>query len=119
MIKIIEPDFIHMDERGKLVQMVHSGWSQVNVITSKADAARGGHYHKVNQELFYVVNGRFRVRVRKEEKEEEYLFAEGDMFLIPEYVIHDFYYEKDTVIVSMYSRGVMLSDGQMDLYVTD
>ena len=54
LIQFLKPDFEHTDERGKLVQLVHDGWKQVNVIESKAGQIRGNHYHKVNREAFYV-----------------------------------------------------------------
>lgn len=116
MIEIITPDFIYEDDRGRLVQLVHEGWQQVNIISSKADMVRGGHYHKQNRELFFIVDGKCRVRVRKGKKAEEYQFSKGDMFVISEYVAHDFIYEKDTVLVSMYSKGVELDNGGKDIY---
>ena len=116
MIKILQPDFVHEDHRGRLVQLVHKGYSQVNVITSKAGVVRGGHFHKQNRELFFVINGSFRVRVRKDGKEKEYSFTCGDMFMIPEQVSHDFIYDENTVLVSMYTKGVQMNDGSMDIY---
>lgn len=116
MLEIIKPDFIYEDDRGKLIQLVHEGWQQVNIIFSKADVIRGGHYHKQNRELFFIVDGKCRVRVRKGKMAEEYQFSKGDMFVISEFVTHDFIYEKDTVLVSMYSRGVEMDNGRMDIY---
>ena len=34
MLKIIKSDFEFVDERGKLVQLIHDGYKQINVITS-------------------------------------------------------------------------------------
>lgn len=49
MYTIMRPDFIHEDERGSLVQLLHDGWRQVNIIFSKDNTVRGGHYHKKNR----------------------------------------------------------------------
>ena len=32
MYEIIEPDFCYQDDRGSLVQLVHAGWNQINVV---------------------------------------------------------------------------------------
>ena len=56
MITVIKPDFVFEDERGSLVQLVHEGYKQINVVTSKAGVKRGRHYHKLNREGFYVVS---------------------------------------------------------------
>ena len=116
MIEILKPDFQFGDERGFLTQLVREGYKQVNVITSKAGAKRGGHYHKLNREAFYIVSGSLDVTVRKDDKSEEYHFGPGDMFLIHPPVAHDFSYVEDTVLVSLYDRGVELGDGKMDIY---
>ena len=116
MIQIVEPNFEFEDERGKLIQLVREGFSQVNVIYSNAEVIRGGHYHKINKEAFYVVEGKCKVCARKEGKEKEYMFSKGDMFVIPENVVHDFDYEDYTILVSMYNKGVELENGKMDMY---
>lgn len=116
MIKLLEPDFKFGDERGSLTQLVREGYKQVNVITSKADADRGGHYHKVNREAFYIISGGFDLTVRQESKTEVRHFGAGDMFLIEPMVVHDFHFTEDTVLVSMYDQGVEMGDGKMDIY---
>ena len=116
MIKILEPDFKFGDERGSLTQLVREGYRQVNVITSKAGADRGGHYHKLNREAFYIISGGLDLTVRLEGKEEKHHFGPGDMFLIEPMAAHDFHFTEDTVLVSMYDRGVELGEGKMDIY---
>lgn len=116
MIEILEPDFKFGDERGSLSQLVREGYRQVNVITSKAGANRGGHYHKLNKEAFYIISGGLDLTVRQGEKSEKSHFGPGDMFLIKPMVAHDFYFTDDTVLVSMYDCGVELGDGKMDIY---
>lgn len=116
MIDILKPDFEFADERGKLTQLVNKGFSQINVIESKAGTLRGGHFHKFNKEAFYIVSGSLELTVKKDDKYRKITFSKNDMFLIHEFVIHDFYFLSDTILVSMYDKGVELFDGQKDIY---
>ena len=59
MIKVIKPDFEFQDERGFLLQLVHEGFRQFNIIFSRQGVFRGGHYHQENTEAFYVISGSF------------------------------------------------------------
>jgi len=116
LIKFVKPDFVFENEAGSLKQLVHDGWKQVNVITSVAGAIRGKHYHKYNNEGFYIIQGSFKLIVWKGEEKEEYTIKTGDMFLIPPYVFHTFDYIDNTVLVSMYSDGVELSETEKDIW---
>jgi len=118
MIKVLKPDFSFVDERGSLTQLVHEGYKQVNVIESKKDAFRGKHYHKVNEEAFYIISGSFKLEASKLGSDiiETYDFKTGDMFLVESYVVHSFYFLEDTTLVTMYSLGVELPDGNKDIY---
>lgn len=116
LINIIKPDFSFDDERGRLVQLAHQGYSQFNIIFSNRDAFRGGHYHKDNTEVFYVVSGSFKMEVTWNGCTEEYIFREGDMFLVPPNVVHSFYYLEDTYVAAMYDLGVVHANGSMDIY---
>ena len=116
LVEKIKTDFEYTDERGTLVQLVRRGYSQVNVITSKGEMLRGGHYHKLNTEAFYIISGRCKVAAKRDNEEEIYEFKAGDLFRIYPYVFHEFYYFEDTVLVSMYSLGIELEDGTKDSY---
>ncbi len=116
LVTIAKPDFIFENEAGSLKQLVHEGWKQINVITSVANAVRGNHYHKFNQEGFYVVKGSFKLELRKDTVHEIYTFRTGDMFFIAPYVFHTFEYLEDTILVSMYSDGVELSETEKDIW---
>lgn len=115
MIKILKPDFVFEDERGSLVQLVRDGYKQINVVTSKAGVERGRHYHALNREGFYVVEGAFTVEAKLGEKTEFFNFKKGDMFIIEPNVIHTFEYAEDSVLVAFYDRGVELPDGTNDI----
>lgn len=116
LIERIEADFEHRDGRGTLTQLARRGYSQVNVVTSKGGTFRGGHYHRLNTEAYYMVKGRCRVTARRGDEEESAIFQEGDFFRIGPYVTHDFAYMEDSILVTMYSLGVEMEDGTMDSY---
>lgn len=115
MLKIKKTDFEFADERGTLVQLIHEGYRQINVITSKKGVFRGGHYHKENEEAFYIVSGSLKVVV----EDQEYFFQAGDFFGIEPNDMHSFYFLEDTTLVSMYSNGVEKENGEKDIYTGD
>lgn len=119
MIEIIKPDFEFADERGKLIQLVHKGFTQFNIIFSKSGVVRGNHYHKENQEAFYVISGEFELTVQKDKLFIIHTFSQGDMFLIPPLVIHSFRFLADTLLASMYDIGVEFLNGEKDICLPD
>ena len=119
LIQIIKPNFSYSDERGTLIQLVREGYKQFNVIESKAEVVRGGHYHKENIEVFYVISGSFSFTAKKDSIFENYTFVQGDMFLVPPFVIHEFNYTQDTLLVGMYDKGVEHTDGTKDIYTSE
>lgn len=115
MITIIKPDFVFEDERGSLVQLVHEGYKQINVVSSKAGFERGNHFHRFNREGFYVVEGSFTLEAKLEGESQVHEFRKGDMFIIEPDVIHRFIYHEDSILVAFYDNGVELSDGTKDI----
>ena len=117
LINILEPNFHFEDMRGSLTQLVRKGYSQFNVVSSVAGSLRGGHYHELNLEAFYIIYGMLELEVWKKDdnNRERYIFSTGDMFEIPPNVVHSFYYKSESLLVSMYSKGVELSDGSKDI----
>ena len=118
-IGILKPDFEFSDERGFLCQLVHEGYKQVNVVISEAGEKRGGHYHKFNEEAFYVVEGSFDVSVTDGVTRESFHFQKGDMFVIRKGVAHDFFYREKSILVGLYDVGVVLADGTKDIISVD
>lgn len=112
MVREIDPDFRFSDHRGELVQLIHEGYRQINVITSKKGVVRGGHYHKENREAFYIVSGKLELTVDGRTSR----FQTGDFFGIEPYDKHSFFFLEDTILVSMYSNGVELENGGKDIY---
>lgn len=117
MYEIMQPDFRHEDERGSLVQLLHDGWSQVNVVFSKGGTVRGGHYHKENREAFYIISGLCEVTLSFNGEQLTRTFKTGDFFAIEPYTTHMFHYLEDTLLVGLYDSGVELSQGGMDIFV--
>lgn len=118
LIKILIPNFDFKDERGSLTQLCRTGYKQINVITSVANSVRGGHYHQDNDEAFFIISGELKLEVwnlNVNENKEEYVFREKDMFCIPKNIVHSFTFTRPTILVSMYSKGVELSDGTKDI----
>ncbi len=112
MLKVIKTDFEFTDDRGTITQLVHTGYRQVNVITSKKGVLRGGHYHKENEEAFYIISGELEISVNGQRQ----LFHAGDFFGIEKNDLHSFRFLQDTTLVSMYSSGVEMPDGSKDIF---
>lgn len=116
LAEILKPDFVFSNENGSLTQLVHEGWRQVNVLESKKGSSRGGHYHKENEEAFYVIKGRLQLNLDDRTLTETRTFQTGDMFLIRPYIMHTFEFLEDTCMVSVYDQGVEHADGTKDIY---
>jgi len=116
LIERIKPDFEHIDDRGTLIQLFRRGYSQVNVVTSKGGIFRGGHYHKMNTEAYYIIKGSCKVTAYRGDEKESEVFKSGDFFRIGPYITHDFDYMEDSILVTMYSYGVEMDNGEMDSY---
>ena len=112
MLEILSADFSFSDERGTITQLIHQGYTQVNVITSKQGVVRGGHLHRENKEAFYIIQGALVVDVNGK----EYHFSSGAFFCIEPNDMHSFRFLEDTVLVSMYSCGVEYPDGTKDIF---
>lgn len=112
MLKDLKVDFFFEDDRGSITQLIHQGYAQVNVITSRKGVARGGHFHKANEEAFYIIQGALVVEVNGTQRQ----FETGAFFGIGAGDMHSFHFLEDTVLVSMYSCGVENSDGTKDIH---
>ena len=109
-------DFNFEDARGSLTQLVHEGFDQINVLVTKKGVTRGGHYHKLSVEAFYVISGSVEVTALHEQEVKKYVFRQGDFFEVHPYVVHSMFFEEDCTMVQMYDRCVELPDGTKDIY---
>jgi len=119
LIEITKPDFVFEDGRGRLTQLAREGFTQVNAVTSAAGAVRGGHYHKLNRETFYIISGHVKVRAELDGRSEEHSFTAGDMFTVPPMVSHSFEFLSETALVALYDRGVEMDGGGKDIFSID
>lgn len=104
-VKKISP--VHEDERGEIIDVLLDGEEvrHTGIITSKAGARRGNHYHKKATEYIYVVRGRARwiskdVAGGKSAAEETVLEA-GDLLTNPPLTAHAVIFLEDTDLIEM------------------
>jgi mannose-6-phosphate isomerase-like protein (cupin superfamily) len=110
-------DFEHADDRGKLVQLLHDGYKQVNVLRTNKGVTRGGHYHKICREAFFIISGSVEVSFKNRDQLECVTFQADDFFRIDPYVVHSMFFLEDCVMVQMYDVPVEQQDGTKDIYV--
>ena len=99
-----------------MVQLVHAGYRQINILESKKDVVRGGHYHKHSSEVFYVADGCLNVTFRKDAEQEHVRFQKGDFFLIKPGVIHSLSFCEDCLLIALYDVPIERDDGTKDIY---
>ena len=130
MIRKIDTDFNFKDARGELTQLVHTGYEQFNVLESNKGVIRGGHYHKVSTEAFFVIRGSVEVGyyMLKDapsegndmpagaENEKKVTFNQGDFFEVTPFTVHSMYFPEDCIMAQMYSICVEAPDGSKDIY---
>lgn len=109
-------DFKHVDERGELIQLVHLGFEQINVLESRKGVVRGGHYHKESVEAFYVVRGSVILTSSYKGVREQECFRTGDFFRVPVGVVHSMEFPENCLMVQMYDKCVDKGNGKMDIY---
>ncbi|MCI9508037.1 MAG: spore coat polysaccharide synthesis [Oscillospiraceae bacterium] len=116
LYNILQADFLCSDLRGQLVQLVHNGYQQINILESRKGAVRGGHYHKISKEAFFVVSGSVDVAFKRGEEQEIVRFLKNDFFLIEPYTIHRMSFCEDCVLIALYDVPIEKEDGTKDIY---
>jgi WxcM-like, C-terminal. len=116
LYQLREVDFQHKDSRGSLVQLVHAGFQQVNVLRTNKGVTRGGHYHKICREAFFVISGSVEVELHCREQRERATFRASDFFSIGPGVVHSMFFPEDCVMVQLYDVPVEQADGEKDIY---
>lgn len=112
-------DFQHNDVRGRLTQLIHGGFAQINVLESNKGARRGAHFHKKSVEAFYIITGRVEVEFIGKESKETVTFKQGDFFEIHPLILHNMYFPENCLMVQMYDRPVENEDGTKDIYLEE
>ena len=116
LVRVLHTDFEFADERGTLTQLVHEGFRQINVLTTKRGVTRGGHFHRICREAFYVISGSVEVTLKNAERTETAVFHKGDFFAVEPYISHSMFFPEDCVMVQMYDPPVEQPDGGKDIY---
>ena len=116
LVRVLHTDFEFADERGTLTQLVHEGYRQINVLTTKRGVTRGGHFHRICREAFYVISGSVEVTLKTSERTETAVFHKGDFFAVEPYISHSMFFPEDCVMVQMYDPPVEQPDGGKDIY---
>lgn len=116
LIEFLKPDFIFENDAGSLNNQFMTDGSRLILFSSVGGSVRGGHYHKYNEEAFYIITGAFKLIVWLEDQKEEYEIKAGDFFMINKNVFHTFEYTEDTWLISMYSSGVELDESTKDIW---
>ena len=116
MRKIPNVEFTFKDDRGILKQLIssHNGFKQLNYATSKKGVSRGGHWHEIATETFFLIRGRVKVDIKnmKTGHEQTEVFKTGDIFIVEPY-------EKHTVIALEDSEWMAFFDNiinNLDIY---
>ena len=116
LVEFLTPNFSFTDSRGFLYQLCRDGWKQINVSKTLAGTFRGGHYHKDTKEAFFIIDGEISAELKKNSKKENYIFKTGDFFVINSYILHSFTFNKDTLMIALYDKGVEKHDGTKDIF---
>ncbi len=120
LFKTLSPVFKFSDERGSIIQLFQGNHEQVNILRCAKNSIRGGHYHKLNTEAFYIIDGSVTVKLRMLEdnlSEEIKTFVKDDYFEIPPNVNHELEFMEDTLMAAVYDKGIVLPDGFSDIYI--
>ncbi len=109
-------NFQFSDQRGTLMQLVNDGYQQINLIESKKGVFRGGHFHKVSKEAFFVINGSVDVTFKLGSETEIVHFVKNDFFFLKPFIIHGMHFPEDCLLLALYDKPVELVDGTKDIY---
>ena len=105
-MKRFKPTFEFKDENGILREVIRRGnYKQLNEAIRYKGRGSGGHYHKIDEELFYVMTGKVQVKVFNIKTKEKIEFVAGpaEGFIIEPYELHDFFYLEDTMMTVLHS----------------
>lgn len=114
-------DFFFEDDRGKLVQLAHEGYEQINVLVSHKGVRRGGHYHKISNESFFVISGSVELLLEDLDGTniQKRMFYANDFFRIRANKVHSMYFPEDCIMVGMYDKCIEKGDGEKDIYAKE
>jgi len=74
-VKLLDPEYVHEDNRRTLTQLFTDNIKQVNHYHADGGSVLGNHYHKETTEYFYVVKGNILYN-------EKAVLTKGDCFVV-------------------------------------
>lgn len=99
---------IHEDERRIL-----ESFPEAKIIKVKQDCVIGEHYHKIKTEFFILCEGRCTLRYKNVLDDDRFHLHEmpiGNLTIILPHSYHEFYIEKDSVLIGINSHPYDPSD---------
>ena len=111
-----KPDFVYKDARGKIVQVAHVGFEQINILKSYKGTFRGCHFHKLRTEAFYVISGSVEVFFSQNGESQRTIFHEDESFIIRPNIIHNMVFPEDCTMLQLYDHPVENENGEKDIY---
>ena len=84
-MQILSPYRRFDDSRGRMLGVINDGqWEEINYVETAASCVRGGHYHRDTRELFLIISGTVKVRIRALDQPEvqEFTVSSGSIFVV-------------------------------------
>lgn len=84
-MQILNPYRHFDDSRGRMLGVINDGqWEEINYIETAASCTRGGHYHRNTRELFLLISGTIKVRIRALDRQDfqEFTLSGGSIFVV-------------------------------------
>ncbi|PIR73460.1 MAG: hypothetical protein COU40_01845 [Candidatus Moranbacteria bacterium CG10_big_fil_rev_8_21_14_0_10_35_21] len=109
--------FSFIDDRGKLIGLSQNyKWEEINYIESAKEATRGGHYHKMTKEGFYIIDGKVKIKLHNLANNYQRVFSveSGDFFIVEPEMVHTFEVLEDARWINMLSQAIKGKD--KDIY---
>ena len=106
---MLEPYRQFSDSRGLMRGVINDGhWEEINYIETAAGCTRGGHYHRDTRELFLLISGTIRVRVRPANGRatKEYRLSGGSIFVVEPGEAHWFETETPCTWINVLSKRI-------------
>ena len=102
---VTRPEVAFGDERGDIINILAEPINHVAIITSKAGAVRGNHYHPEDVQYCYLVSGRYESYARDMNAPdgvvEKQVVEAGSLVLSPPMVAHAQVFLEDSVFLAL------------------
>jgi len=96
------------DDRGKISDLINEPINHVGIITTKKDAIRANHYHRLSTQYSYILSGKFEVLLSEKNDlthKKKIILNEGELITIPPKIIHKFKAIESSVMIDMISES--------------